>query len=161
MGLIIVTEDTTLYLKWIHAPQKGRPYQSIRRGVVFVTKNAGLETHNLILMTWTSFVIRHAKAAVTAKCMCVIPTGKHFLMIIKRTSSKLVVSCFPVSFIVNNTSQCLPFSCQLVEKCNHAEKKNFSTRNSCPRMNEGYKEPRTALTHKKKSQEIDEKPIVR
>jgi hypothetical protein len=48
-----------------------------------------------------------------------------------------------------------------VEKSNHAEKKDFLARNSCPRMNEGYKEPRTASTHKKKSQEIDEKPIVR
>ena len=101
MALIIITEDTTWYHKWIHAPQGGRPYQSIPRGVVFVTMNAALRTHICISMTWTSYVTRHAKGALIAKCMCVIPTGQHFLMI-KKISSKLVVSCFPVSLIVNN-----------------------------------------------------------
>jgi hypothetical protein len=95
MASIIDTEDTPWYSKWIHAPQGGWMCRSIPRGVVYVLMNTVPRTHICVLTKSTSYVTGHAKGALTAKCMCVTPTGQHFLMI-KRTSSKTVVSCLPV-----------------------------------------------------------------
>jgi hypothetical protein len=70
--------------------------RSIPRAVGYVSINTAPRTHICISMKSTSYVTGRTKGALAAKCMCVKPTGQYFLMI-KRTSSKIVVSCFPVS----------------------------------------------------------------